>query len=129
MSIGDAKLFALPIGLFLAIVMTPTDAFESSDPPAEKIVELFEGVLPKTLDDGTYLAAPRVEDDVAIFTIKSPHDFEGAFTASEFARLNKNAFCANRKGLKSYFREGGKARIDVSLYGGPIHKGEVITRC
>jgi hypothetical protein len=129
MSIGMNGLLALPVALFVAIFVWPEGKTDNST-AAQKAEKIFAGVFPKTFEDGITISAPKAEGDVLAFTSSANDDYSDAFSNSEYARLMRNGICAGGKGgLRRYFKDGGKLRVDIKDIYGSVHKGSPVSNC
>lgn len=129
MTIGKTTIWVLPVLLFFAIFWWP-DGDADASTPAEQAVEIFDGIFPKNFDGGLYIAAPKAEGELLIFTISVDQDMSEAFSGSETAKMMRNAICGgSKRGMKSFFEDGGELRIDIKEADGSYYKGRAFSSC
>jgi hypothetical protein len=129
MAFGQNLAISAPVALFLAIVTWPSEDSASERPVAQDLAKVFNGILPKSMPDGSYIYAPEAEGDTLVFTVSPSSDALQSLTLAEFERLNINAMCVSGGDLKGYFGKGGKIRFDVKKADGSIRKGDTRANC
>jgi hypothetical protein len=126
------KLFLifLPISTFWAVFSYSGESSPPNRTAAQTAEKMFVGVLPKTLEGGITLEAPKAEGEVLIFRIAMPLEASSGLSNAEMGRVLLNGLCLDgKRKLDTYFGRGGKMRFDLAVDGSDAEKGSVITTC
>lgn len=133
MSVGRTILFLLPIGLCVAFLTRPSQQTAQETAPgqsaAQTLVKITKAMFPKTYSDGSYVGPLKAEGDAVIFQIRPSPEFADEYSSSEWETFHINAMCEGGKKFESYFRDGGKLRINIEGSDGKIHKGKIRSSC
>ncbi|CAH0349717.1 MULTISPECIES: hypothetical protein [unclassified Sphingobium] len=123
------KLIGAPIALGIAIFNWPTSHFKPTESAAARMAKIYTGVLPKTLEGGVTVQAPRSEGDILVFEVALPYAPSSSLNEAEMDRLMLNSVCVAGRGLTSFFKDGGKLRMDIRYAGMQPYAGSVMTSC